>query len=56
MNAKYNIKAEYMCLAAHHKNEVRVLNRTLRWTSGGIGYEPDQRHAELIMKERPRPA
>ena len=51
MRAKYEIKAEYLGPAAHHKKEIRVLNRTLRWTSGGITYEPDQRHAELIVKE-----
>ena len=30
---------------------MRVLNRTLRWTDSGITYEPDQRHAEIIVKE-----
>ena len=33
------------------ENEIRVLNRTLRWTDSGITYEPDQRHAEIIIKE-----
>ena len=27
------------------------LNRTLTWTDDGVTYEPDQRHAELIVKE-----
>ena len=30
---------------------MRVLNRTVRWTDSGITYEPDQRHAEIIIKE-----
>jgi hypothetical protein len=29
---------------------VRVLNRVVEWTEKGISYEPDQRHAELIIK------
>ena len=33
------------------ENEIRVLNRTLRRTDSGITYEPDQRHAEIIVKE-----
>ena len=27
------------------------MNRTLRWTKDGLEYEPDQRHAELIVKD-----
>ena len=34
-----------------HKREIRVLNRVLRWTFEGIEYEPDQRHAELVVKD-----
>ena len=30
-------------------SEIAVLNRTLRWTPQGLEYEPDQRHAELIV-------
>ena len=33
------------------KQEIRVLNRTLRWTDKGIEYEPDQRHAEIVIKQ-----
>ena len=28
---------------------VRVLNRVIEWSDKGISYEPDQRHAELIV-------
>ena len=31
--------------------ERKILNRALRWESDEIAYEPDQRHAELLIKE-----
>jgi len=31
--------------------EVRVLNRVVRWTSEGIIYEADPRHAELLVRD-----
>ena len=34
------------------KQEVRILNRTLRWEKKGIEYEADDRHAIEIMQER----
>ena len=30
--------------------EIRVLNRVLRWTEWGIAYEADPRHAELLIQ------
>ena len=30
---------------------VSVLNRVVAWTPEGIEYEPDQRHAEIIIKQ-----
>ena len=33
------------------EHEVRVLNRVLRWDPSGLVYEPDQRHAEVIIRE-----
>ena len=33
------------------KDEIQILNRTLRWTKEGITYEADQRHAEIVIKE-----
>ena len=29
---------------------IRILNRVVTWTDGGIEYEADQRHAEIIVK------
>ena len=51
MTARYEIKSDYLGPARHHKQEIRVLNRTLRWSARALQYEPDQRHAELIVKE-----
>jgi hypothetical protein len=31
--------------------EIRVLNRVLRWTAHGIMYEADPRHAEILARE-----
>ena len=43
MKAKYEIKTEHFGPGAHQKQEIRMLNRTIRWTAAGIEYEPDQR-------------
>ena len=33
--AKYNIKTKFLGPSAPHDKEIRVLNRTLRWTAKG---------------------
>ena len=33
------------------KDEIQILNRTLRWTEEGITYDADQRHAKIVIKE-----
>ena len=33
------------------KDEIQILNRTLRWTTEGITREADQRHTEIVIKE-----
>ena len=33
------------------QQEVRILNRTIRWTTAGLEYESDQRHADLIIQQ-----
>ena len=30
---------------------MRILNRVITWTEEGLVYEPDQRHAELIVNQ-----
>ena len=51
MEQKYEIKAHYLGPEPGMKDEIRILNRTLRWTKEGITYEADQRHAEIVIKE-----
>ena len=51
MENKFEITANVSGPDEGMENEIRVLNRTLRWTDSGITYEPDQRHAEIIIKE-----
>ena len=48
---KFEITANVLGPDEGMENEKRVLNRTLRWTDSGITYEPDHRHAEIIIKE-----
>ena len=36
---------------AHHVQQVKVLNRRLRWTAAGIEYEADPRHRQVILDE-----
>ena len=33
------------------EKEVNILSRVIRWTSTGLEYEADQRHADLLVKE-----
>ncbi len=51
MKAKYEIKDKIIGPAMRMCKEARILNRTIRWTNEGIEYEPDRRHADLIIKE-----
>ena len=30
--------------------EIRILNRTLRWTADGVEYEADDKHVATIIK------
>ena len=38
-------------LGQTHVERGSCFEPTLRWTDDGVTYEPDQRHAELIVKE-----
>ena len=51
MSGRYEIKSEVLGPENGQTQELRILNRVLRWTGGGIEYEPDQRHAEIVVKE-----
>ena len=45
INAEFNGPQEAGC-----QPEVRILNRTIRWTAAGLEYESDQQHADLIIQ------
>ena len=51
LKAKYEIKASILGPDASMVQEVRYLNRTLRWTAAGIDYESDSKHAANIVQE-----
>ena len=48
---RYELKMEVLGPSAGQTEEVRVLNRILRWTRTGLEHEPDQRHAERTISE-----
>ena len=51
MQERYDIKLDVLGPDEGQQREVKILNRILRWTDGGLEYEADQRHAELLIKE-----
>ena len=51
MEEVYDLKSTVLGPEEHNQKELRILNRTVRWTTEGIEYEGDQRHAEVIIKE-----
>ena len=51
MRAKFEIKTDILGPKEEgSKEEIGILGRTLRWTSTGIEYEADQKHAKLIIE------
>ena len=52
MRRKYQIKMRgILGPDRHDQREIIILNRILRWTSSRLEYEPDPRHAEIIVDE-----
>jgi len=53
LRSAYEIKTKYLGPDERlgHLQEVRVLNRVIRWSEDGITYEADQRHSELIVAD-----
>ena len=43
--------AKILGIELGHDREIRILNRVIRWETDGIVYEPDQRHAEMLVGE-----
>ena len=50
MESRFEIKTTIVGNAAGEQKEGRVLNRILRVTEHGWEYEPDQRHADMIIE------
>ena len=51
MKKRYEQKMEVLEPSAGQTEEVRVLNRIIRWTRTRLECEPDQRHAENIISK-----
>ena len=49
--ARFEITAKILGPELGQEHEVRVLNRVLIWEPSGPIYEPDQGHAEVIIRE-----
>ncbi len=50
LKSRYDVKTEFLGPREEHAKQIRVLNRVITWANGGIEYEPDQRHSEIIVK------
>ena len=48
---KFEITCQVLGPEQGQQQEVRILNRVLRWGSDGIEYEADQRHAEIVIRD-----
>ena len=54
MEHQYEITTHVLGPGRDEEQEIRVLNRTICWETDCITYEPDQRHAEIIINEMGR--
>ena len=50
MRKHYDIEVETLGPDEGQHQDIKVLTRSLRWTSKGIDYELDRRHADLIAR------
>ncbi len=51
MKEEFEVKTKLLGPKPHHEKQVRILNRVIEWQEGGLTYEADQRHAEIVVKE-----
>ena len=51
LESRFEIKTSVIGTGVGEVREARVLNRILRITELGLEYEPDQRHAEMIVEQ-----
>ena len=49
LTANFEIKTNFLGPDPVHSKQLRILNRIISWANDGITYEPDQRHAEIII-------
>ena len=47
----FTIKSKFLGPGAGSETEIKLLNRTIRWGSKGISWEPDARHVQLLMEQ-----
>ena len=50
LRTRFEVKTEFLGPGENHAKQIRVLNRVLTWGTEGLTYEPDQRHAEIIIQ------
>ena len=48
---RFEVKVQILGPGPKQEREVRVLNRVIRWTDCGLEFEPDQRHAEMVVRD-----
>ena len=48
---KYKLKVEFLSGVATDVHELKILNKIIRWTTGGIELEADPRHADIVVRE-----
>ena len=51
LGSKYEVTCSIIGPEANFMKEVRILNRTIRWTKEGIEYEADDKHAKIVIEE-----
>ena len=48
---KYKLKVEVLSGDKSDVQEVKILNKIVRWTNKGVELEADPRHAEIVVRE-----
>ena len=51
LEKKFSLKSTIVGWRDGDEKELRILNRIVRCEEDGVAYEPDLRHAEIIVKE-----
>lgn len=51
MAKKFEVKTDMLGPEKHMKQEVKFLNRKIRWGEKGIEYESDEKHVPMILEE-----